>query len=130
MYQDFQTLKLYDMKYYCIHFGFKYMKIIDILRKKSYFVLYFENMGLLYKLYDYNFKRNNFKLKNIYKALKYIILNTLGVDSPFTQKSKYFVIWTKNTKLQHILIILLRAHQYNWANKVVKRCILCIHIKL
>jgi hypothetical protein len=31
------------------------------------------------------------------RALEYIIIYTLGDDCPtFTQKSKYFVIWTKN----------------------------------
>jgi hypothetical protein len=71
----------------------------------------FENMGPLYKPYDYNFKSINSTL-NIYKALKYIILNTLGVDCPpFTQKKRYFVMWTKNVKFQHTFNI-LRVHQY------------------
>jgi hypothetical protein len=33
MCHDFQTFKPYDMWHYCTHFGFKYIKIIDILRK-------------------------------------------------------------------------------------------------
>jgi hypothetical protein len=36
----------------------------------------------------------------IYRVVKYNILNTLGVDCPpFTQKSKYFAMWTKNVKV-------------------------------
>jgi hypothetical protein len=49
---------------------------------------------------------------NIYKALKYIILNTLEIDCPpSTQKSRFFVMWTKNVKFQHTFNI-LGVHQY------------------
>jgi len=49
----------------------------------------------------------------IYKALKYIILNTLGIDSPpiHTKIKVFQAMWTKNVKFQHTLII-LRVHQY------------------
>ncbi len=66
--------------------GSNIWKLLVFYKKKSYYMGTFENMGPLYKPYDYNFKSIN-SILNIYKGLKYIILNTLGVDCPpFTQK--------------------------------------------
>jgi hypothetical protein len=73
--------------------------------------MYFKNMRHPYKSYDYNFKKINFKLKKK-KAQKYIILNTLGVDSPIHIKIKVFYYMHKKYKIQHTLIILLKVHQY------------------
>jgi hypothetical protein len=72
--------------------------LVSNIWKFLVFYGYFESMGPLYKPCDHNFKRINFKLK-IYRALKYIALNTLVVDSPtFTQKPRYFAMWRKNVK--------------------------------
>jgi hypothetical protein len=38
--------------------GSNISKLLIFYEKKSYFVLYFENMGLLYKPYDYNFEED------------------------------------------------------------------------
>jgi hypothetical protein len=61
-------------------------------------------MRLFYKPYDSNFKRINFKLKK-YKTLKYIILNTLRVDSPNHTKIKVFCYMDKKYKIS--------AHPYH-----------------
>jgi hypothetical protein len=50
--------------------------------------------------------------RKIDKALDYIIIDTLGGDClPFTQKSIYFVMWTKKRKFV-ITSYILGAHQY------------------
>jgi hypothetical protein len=55
-------------------------------------------MKFFYKSYDYNFKRINFKLKEN-GELKYIILNTLRVDSPIHTKIKIFYNVDKKYKI-------------------------------
>jgi hypothetical protein len=51
----------------------------------------------------------------MHRGLKYIILNTLGVDPPTpppnSHKKRYFYMWIENVKIQHIFII-LGVHQY------------------
>jgi hypothetical protein len=91
-------------------------------------------MRPVYKPYDQNFKIFLSNLK-IYRALKYIILNTLGANlpppPPSHKKIKVFFYVDKKCK------ILAQSYHprgssiiCNWANKVVKKFILCIHIKL
>jgi hypothetical protein len=45
------------------------MKVIGVLWNEVIFHGYFENLTPFYKSYDYDFKRINFKHKNIHVAL-------------------------------------------------------------
>jgi hypothetical protein len=86
------------MWHYCTHFGFKYIEIIGFMKRNHIIRLPLE-------IWDHFINHMTIILRvlisilNIYKALKYIILNTLRFDCPpFTQKSRYSVMWTKNVK--------------------------------
>jgi hypothetical protein len=63
MCQDLQTFKKYDMWNSCTLFGFKYMSTLGIWWKKVISSKYFQILRPIYKPYDYNFNRTNFKHK-------------------------------------------------------------------
>jgi hypothetical protein len=75
--------------------------------KRGHILWVFENLGPHYKPHDYNFKRINFKHKNIV-ALVYFLVNTFKIGFIlFLNKMRYFLTCT--------ISIVLKGSKYMFA---------------